>query len=192
MLGLKEHARHAHAAPLAALLALACAGPALADDRPAPARLLLVPVPSRPGGDRARGHAPTRTLARRAARLLARSGRRASCAGLLTHRGGAVDQAGLGAEARAANLAGALAARGGAAAARRRRGEPAVVVCDDVLTTGATLAEAHRALAAAGVPVLGGATVAATPRRRPPRRGGDPRLPVQAGDPILSSGGQTN
>ncbi|WP_225991356.1 ComF family protein [Actinomadura montaniterrae] len=71
------------------------------------------------------------------------------------------DQAGLGARARRDNLSGALEAVGRAALAGRR-----VVLVDDVITTGASLAEAARALRAAGADVVAAATVAATPLRR--------------------------
>jgi predicted amidophosphoribosyltransferase len=68
------------------------------------------------------------------------------------------DQRGLGERERRRNVAGALIAdRAGA-------GLTALVV-DDVITTGATCAEAARALRAAGFRVVGAVAVAATPRR---------------------------
>jgi predicted amidophosphoribosyltransferase len=68
----------------------------------------------------------------------------------------------LSATERAANLAGAFAAR--SRWAERLTDQPVILV-DDVLTTGSTLAEAGRALSARGIPVLGCAVVAATGRR---------------------------
>jgi predicted amidophosphoribosyltransferase len=90
------------------------------------------------------------------------------------------DQSGLDAQQRRANLAEALlvAPRHRAAIVDR-----VVVVTDDIVTTGATAAEACRALAACGAVVVGVASVAATTRRR--QVGGDvgPRLPLDgAGD----------
>ncbi len=149
-------------APLARLLA------ASVDLAAAPPRL-LVPVPSRPGATRSRGHDPLLAVVRRAARLLPGT----TVAPLLRSRGGVRDQAGLTAVERAANLDGSMWCPGSGlrrVAGRRVR----VVVCDDVLTTGATAREAQRALAAAGVPVAGIATVAATPRRSRARGPGAP------------------
>jgi predicted amidophosphoribosyltransferase len=126
--------------------------------------VVLVPVPSRPGTARARGHDPTYSLTRTAARVLRREGFSAMAARLLVSLGGVVDQAGLDAAARTANLAGSMACP--SRAVRRIAGSRVrVVVCDDVLTTGATAREAQRALEAAGLLVAGIATVAATPRR---------------------------
>jgi predicted amidophosphoribosyltransferase len=71
-----------------------------------------------------------------------------------------LDQAGLDAGERRANLQGALRSR-------RRLDGVDVVVVDDVVTTGATLAEAARALTAAGARIRGASVVAATPRRAP-------------------------
>ena len=67
-----------------------------------------------------------------------------------------LDQAELTYEHRRANLHGALRARRISALAARE-----VVLVDDISTSGASLAEAARALRDAGVPVLGAATVAA-------------------------------
>jgi predicted amidophosphoribosyltransferase len=154
--------------PLARMLAAGAAAAA-----PRGSALVLVPVPSRPGSARARGHDPTDALTRDAARLLRRQGYDARRVRLLVSRGAVADQAGLDAAARAANLAGSMfcpTARLRRVAGRR----VCVVVCDDVLTTGATAREAQRALEAVGLEVAGIATAAATQlRRRRPSAGRD-------------------
>ncbi|MCO5990877.1 ComF family protein [Actinoallomurus spadix] len=153
----KEQGRTGLARPLGSCLAtaaLAAAGDAAGD---AACPVLLVPVPSSPASVRRRGHDPTLRIALAAAREAARSGAAVSVARMLAHRRRVADQAGLTAVARAANLAGALEARGDV------RGAPVVLV-DDVITTGATLAEAARALRSGGARVLAAAVVAATRR----------------------------
>jgi predicted amidophosphoribosyltransferase len=169
ILGHKEHRLLGLARPLAEVLAVTVAA-ALDDLLPgAPtARVLLVPVPSRPGTVRQRGHEPTTNLARFAARRLTVLGRPAACLVLLRSRQGLADQAGLDAGARALNLAGAFRAHAPALRRLARSGRPChVVVCDDVITTGATAAEAQRALRAVGLPPLAAVAVAATRRRGP-------------------------
>jgi predicted amidophosphoribosyltransferase len=167
VIGHKEHRLLALAGPLGDLLAGAVAA-ALADLRPLPGRLLLVPVPSRPSTLRQRGHAPTLSLTRAAAGRLRAQGLDVSCSSLLRTRPGLVDQSGLDAAGRAANLAGAFRCDANALRRLAAWGHPVhVVVCDDVLTTGATAAEAQRALRAVGLAPLAVAAVAATPRRTP-------------------------
>jgi len=78
-----------------------------------------------------------------------------------------VDQAGLGWRGRLENVSGRIRCD------PRVRGRTVVLV-DDVVTTGATLAEAVRALRAAGAEVIGAATVAATPLSVVNLRGCDP------------------
>jgi hypothetical protein len=146
--------------------------------------VLLVPVPSARAAVRARGHDPALRITAAAVRELRAGGLPARCLDVLVQRRGVADQAGLTAAERLANLAGALSVPRPAAVRARR-----LVVVDDVITTGATLAEAARALRAAGAEVLAVAVVAATPRdhdrRAPsttrgrlPPRGGDSRWPV--------------
>ena len=169
VLGHKEHHLLGLARPLGELLALAVA--MALDDLVAVASsadLLLVPVPSRPGSVRQRGHDPTTNLVRAAATRLSTWGTPATCVPLLRTRPGLADQAGLDALARALNLAGAFRAHAPAVRRLARAGRPLhVVVCDDVLTTGATAAEAQRALRAVGLPPLAVVAVAATRRRTP-------------------------
>lgn len=151
------------ARPLGGLLATSVAQ-ALADARVADG-VVLVPVPSRPRAVRQRGHDPTAAMVRAAAAAL-RGEYDVGTARLLRVRPGLVDQAGLDAGARAANLSGSMAVSGDVLRRlARRRPRAHVVVCDDVLTTGATLREAQRALESVGLPVLAAATVAATARK---------------------------
>lgn len=165
----KEYGRTSLAGPLAVLLAAAvdlAVGLATAEagwGTGPSGPVLLVPVPSGGRARRRRRDDPVRRLTRRAAvRLRARDVPARVVPGLRV-RGTPDDQTGLSRAGRAANLAGRFAVRRGARAvmtARAGRPVPVVVVVDDVLTTGATVREAVRALAAAGIGVAAVATVA--------------------------------
>ena len=160
LLAYKERGRTALGPPLArALTAALTAALAAAWAAPPPGvPVTLVPVPGTRSARRARGHEPVARLAALAAAALRAAGRPVRTAPLLVLRRRVADQATLGAAGRAANLAGALRAVPAA------RGAWCVPV-DDIVTTGATLAEAARALRAAGARVPCAATVAATRRR---------------------------
>jgi predicted amidophosphoribosyltransferase len=155
----KEEARYALARPLGAVLA-AAVRTALGERR----AVWLCPVPSARSTVRQRGHDPLGRVVRAAVRVLRRQGIDARPAAALTVVRRPDDQAGLSAERRTANLAGAFAAR--SRWAERLTDQPVLLV-DDVITTGSTLAEACRALESVRIPVLGCAVLAATRRNRP-------------------------
>ncbi|GAA5204186.1 ComF family protein [Microbacterium jejuense] len=114
-----------------------------------PGAVALVPMPTSRAAYRRRGFRLPELLLRRAGRRATRPLRHARRTG---------DQRGLGRDARRRNVEGSLVARGDLSGMR-------VLLVDDVVTTGASLAEAARALRSAGAEVLGAATVGATPRR---------------------------
>jgi predicted amidophosphoribosyltransferase len=103
--------------------------------------VLLVPVPSARRTVRARGHDPTRRIARAAAGELRRSGTPARVLAVLRQRRAVADQSGLNSRQRLANLAGALEVAGGGAELLL---SGPVVLVDDLVTTGASLTEAAR------------------------------------------------
>ncbi|MEU8868552.1 ComF family protein [Streptomyces umbrinus] len=106
----------------------------------------LVPVPSAPWAVRARGHDPARRIALAAAGELRRTGTPARVVAVLRQRRAVADQSGLNSRQRLDNLAGALEVPAGGA--RLLAGGGRVVIVDDLMTTGASLAEAARALKA--------------------------------------------
>ena len=130
---------------------LDAASAALSDAAP-----LVVAVPSTRSSRWRRGYDPVLRLAQAAGCRPAR--------GVLVHVRGVRDSATLSAGERARNLAGALAVPSARAGQVRGR---TIVLLDDVVTTGATLAEAARALRAAGATVSSAAVIAATRRRGP-------------------------
>lgn len=169
----KEQHRFALARPLGDLLATAVLGhigaaPTGTRGHARPhVQVALVPVPSRGAVVRARGHDPLLRITRRATARLRSLGFAARTARVLRTTRVAQDQAGLGASARALNLAGTLTCPPGRARRCLAQGSevaPLVFVVDDVITTGATVREAQRALEEAAVEVSGIAVVAATRR----------------------------
>jgi predicted amidophosphoribosyltransferase len=159
VLGYKERDLVGLTAPLAGALRAAitaATGAGLVDPELVDAgAAAVVPVPSSRAARRRRGYDPVLRLARAAApgRVVA----------ALTHVRDVRDSAGLSADERSANLMDALAVRGRALPQLAGR---TVVVVDDVITTGATLAEAARALRAVGAVVPTAAVIAATKREQ--------------------------
>ena len=162
LLAHKEHGQLGLSRPLGTALAaavLVACGPVPGSGAPT-GPLLVVPMPSSRAARRARGYDHAGRLAAAASCAMVTVGVPAHVVPALRQSRRVADQAGLGAAARAANLAGALAVRRGCPDLRAGP----VVLVDDVLTTGATLAEAARVIRTAGAHVLAAATVAATER----------------------------
>ncbi|WP_427383560.1 ComF family protein [Janibacter sp. G56] len=122
--------------------------------------ILAVPVPTSRRARRRRGDHPFAAVVRAA--LAGMHAQEITLAPALRWRRRVGDQRGLGGRERAVNVEGAMGLDPGWAAAVA--GAPCLVL-DDVLTSGATLAEAARALRVAGSGPLAAATIAATPRR---------------------------
>jgi predicted amidophosphoribosyltransferase len=158
LLDYKEHGRLCLRRELGGSLAVSVFGAVGGDCSP----FLLVPVPSATATRRARGHDPVGAMAAVAAGYLRATGVQVDVRAILRQGRRVGDQSGLDVDARRANLAGALAVRRPAMVRGRR-----VVIVDDIVTTGATAAEAARALSHAGALVMGVACVAATVRRHP-------------------------
>ena len=108
----------------------------------------LVRIPRGRNSYRSRGYDPLH--------LLLRKSRSGSAPGLAASRGTRAQKS-LGIDERRGNIAGSLVARWSFEGRE-------VVLVDDVITTGATLAEAARAVSEAGGRVVGAASLAFTPR----------------------------
>lgn len=140
----KENGRTGLAPALAPALAAALARANGSD-------AVVVPMPTSRVAYRRRGFRVPDLLLRRAGQRPQR---------LLRHARATADQRGLDRAARRRNVSSSLTATRDAAGQR-------VIVVDDVVTTGASLAEAVRALRDAGAEVVAAVTLAATPRRHP-------------------------
>ncbi len=123
--------------------------------------LTLVPVPSARRSVAVRGHDPVRRMALAAAGELRRRGVPARVLAVLRHGRAVADQAGLTARQRLANLDGALEI---VPDGERLLGEGETVLVDDLMTTGASLAEAGRAVRVRGREPTAAAVVAFRPR----------------------------
>ena len=146
--------------PVVGILLAAAIAHALEESGYSGGDVTAVPIPTSAAAMRDRGRDLVADLSAHACRLLAADGLTIRSASLLTvvgHR----DQVGSGARERRRNVAGTHSPR------RRAQWEPVrrsrrVILVDDVLTTGATFAEAARALREAGVEPHGCAALAVT------------------------------
>lgn len=143
------------AVPLSGLLARAIADSLVEAGAPRGVPVWLVPVPSRRSAVRDRGADHTAVLAGGAARVLRRSGIPAHRCPALVHVRASRDQVGLSREQRRINVAGSMRALAVP--------DGILVVVDDVTTTGSTVAEAVRAMAALGRTVTCAAAVTWSP-----------------------------
>ena len=147
---------------LAHALARALVDAAWNEARQRPVLWVLTPPSAVSARWRRRGD-PVADLARRAALLVRRSGAAVRAPVLVHHRRRVLDQAGLGAGGRWANVSGAFAVGRAEMSWLSYTGglhEVDAVVVDDVITTGATASETVAVLRAAGVRVIGVAVVA--------------------------------
>ncbi|MGW0913144.1 ComF family protein [Streptomyces sp. NPDC002784] len=164
LLAHKERGALALAAPLGVALAGAVrAGLLVGRQGGRGAPVLLVPVPSARRAVRARGHDPARRIALAAAAELRRTGTPARVLAVLRQRRAVADQSGLNSRQRMDNLAGALRVAPGG---ERLLGSGSVVLVDDLMTTGASLAEAARAVREGAADLRTGADGAVRPARR--------------------------
>jgi len=149
ILALKEHGRTDVARALAVPLAHAMTDATSSRPGSGGARIETLPVPTSRAAFRRRGYDPVALLLRRAG---------VRPAAELAHTRRAGQQKHLAVDERASNRAGSLRAR------RPLTGRRFLLV-DDVLTTGATLAEAARAVRAEGGEIVAAATLAYTQKR---------------------------
>lgn len=172
----KEHAHLALAAPLGKLLSIGIATLVGQCQPPSdvrsdlPTTVQLVWVPSSPAAVRRRGNDHMRRLTREARKRSSRGQLRgwelttsqgAGARPVLSWNRSVRDQGSLSAAGRRTNVSRAMTAR---SPGRGNFGRP-VILLDDIVTTGASLHEAARALAASQWQVLGAAVVARVPFR---------------------------
>lgn len=153
---LKERGVLAMADPIGAWLAIAIAQSAVGR-----APLVLVPIPAHRRSVVARGVDTLDRIARRASRLLHVAGRDVRVVQALQRTLDRGRQVGMGAHERRIAVAGAMSVRASALAGTSGA---SLIVIDDVVTTGATVAEAVRALREAGCGVSAIAAACGTPR----------------------------
>jgi ComF family protein len=148
-----------HQTALAKFLAKPIASKILEQQKQLAGNVILVPAPSSTVSMQHRGFEPALYLAKEVARQVNRNNNSAKVFKVLRLDRQIKDQAGLGVEARKANLLGAMVASAASS-------DLPVLILDDVVTTGATLFEANRALTEAGWRVAGFCAFAETLSKR--------------------------